>query len=97
MKIAPQPADKRQARDSVKLHIEELVLHGFAPGDRHGIAYAVESELARLMSDGCLSGLQANSLTVGRVNGGAFKVEPGAKPPEPAGKPSGSRVDFALR
>jgi outer membrane protein OmpA-like peptidoglycan-associated protein len=26
-----------------------------------------------------------------------FVLEPGAKPPEPAGKPSGSRVDFALR
>jgi Domain of Unknown Function (DUF748) len=36
--------------------------------------------------------------TSGKVEAGRiFVVEPGAKPPEPAGKPDGSRVDFALR
>ena len=36
--------------------------------------------------------------TSGKVEAGRiFVLEPGAKPPEPAGKPSGSRVDFALR
>ena len=36
--------------------------------------------------------------TSGKVEAGRiFVLEPGAKPPEPAGKPSGSRVDFGLR
>ena len=29
---------------NIKLHIEELVLHGFAPGDRYTIADAVERD-----------------------------------------------------
>ena len=33
---------------NVRLHIEELVLEGFPPGDRHRIAEAVQAELARL-------------------------------------------------
>ena len=28
---------------NVELHIEELVLHGFAPGDRHRIGEAVRA------------------------------------------------------
>jgi len=87
VKTAPQPVDGGQARHSstvtrhsVGVHIEELVLHGFAPGDRHRIAAAVESELARLMSEGGLPGLQGGPLTLDRINGGAFKVKAGAKP-----------------
>lgn len=34
----------------VELHIEELVLHGFARGDRYAIADAIEHELARLLA-----------------------------------------------
>ena len=69
-----------KAHDSIKIHIEELVLHGFAPGDRHQIAAAVESELARLVSDRGLQRMRANSSTVGRINAGAFKLEAGAMP-----------------
>ena len=35
----------------VTVHIEELVLHGFAPADRWRIADAVQSELARTIAD----------------------------------------------
>ena len=35
----------------IELHIEELVLHGFAPGDRHPIGDAVEHELIRLFAE----------------------------------------------
>ena len=34
----------------IELHIEELVLHGFAPGDRYTIADAVERELSHLLA-----------------------------------------------
>jgi hypothetical protein len=33
----------------IELHIEELVLHGVDPADRHRIGDAVERELARLL------------------------------------------------
>ena len=35
---------------NINLHIEELVLHGFAPGDRYTIADAVERELSHLLA-----------------------------------------------
>jgi hypothetical protein len=38
--VRPRPPD---------VHIEELVLDGFAPDDRRGIAEAVERELGRLL------------------------------------------------
>jgi hypothetical protein len=38
-------------KPNIKLHIDELVLHGFAPGDRYAIAAAVQRELARLVAD----------------------------------------------
>ena len=37
--------------ENVELHIEELVLRGFAPGDRYRIGEAVERELAHLFSE----------------------------------------------
>ena len=96
MKIAPQPADGPQARDSVNVQIEELVLHGFAHGDRHRIARAVESELARLMGESGLPRLRENSITLGRINGGAFKVTGGAKP-QAAGTEIAQAVFRSLR
>jgi hypothetical protein len=36
----------------IELHIDRLVLDGFAPGDRHGIADALRIELARLLVEG---------------------------------------------
>jgi hypothetical protein len=80
VKLAPQPADQPQAGVSFKVHIDELVLHGFALTDRHKIARAVEVELVRLMSTGGLQGLGKHPLTLERIRGGAFKVTAGAKP-----------------
>jgi len=37
-------------RPNVALNIDELVLHGFAPGDRHRIAAAMRREMTRLIS-----------------------------------------------
>ena len=36
---------------SVDLHIEELMLHGFAPGDRRQIGDSFEAEMNRLLTD----------------------------------------------
>jgi hypothetical protein len=39
------------AQAAIDLHIEELVLHGFAPGERYAIGDAIERELVRLFGE----------------------------------------------
>ena len=65
---------------AIDLHIEELVLHGFAARDRGRIAAAVESELARLLSTGQAQTLLGNSAGLENLNAGIFEVKAGAKP-----------------
>lgn len=65
----------------VELHIDELVLHGFASGDRYAIAAAVERELSRLLAAQFAEGLPgsfAESSEHERVDAGAFNVASGA-------------------
>jgi len=63
-------------RPSIQLHIEELVLHGFAPADRHRIADAVQGELTRLLTErGVSYALHQDSKTT-RLNAGSFNVAP---------------------
>ena len=63
----------------IELRIEELVLHGFAPGDRYRIAEAVERELSRLLADqGVLESLERGG-GIASVDGGAFDMTPGSR------------------
>jgi hypothetical protein len=78
------------------VHIGELVLHGFAPGDRHRIAGAVEHELARLMSAEDAPRWRVNPPALDRVEGGAFRIKPGARP-EAAGAEIARAVFGSLR
>ena len=67
-------------RQNIELHIEELVLHGFSPEDRHSIAGAVERELANLIEE---RGAPAEFVTSGQIeklDGGSFQVLQGSKP-----------------
>lgn len=64
----------------IDLHIEELVLDGFPPGDRHRIGAALEKELARLLAERGLSAGWENGGEAGRLNGGKFEARPGARP-----------------
>jgi len=87
LKIAPQPERMGQARRSpldagrsVRVHIDELVLHGFAPGDRQRIASAVEQELARLMSEQGMPAFRGKAPDLARITAGQFRVKDGAKP-----------------
>ncbi len=60
----------------IELRVEELVLHGFAPGDRHGIAEAVQRELARLLGrDGAPEGWR-QGIEVDRIDAGTFRQAP---------------------
>jgi len=63
----------------IEVDIEELVLHGFAPGDRHRIAEAVEQELSRLLADRGVPESLERGGEVASVDGGAFEVAPGSR------------------
>jgi hypothetical protein len=67
---------------SLEIHIEELVLHGFAPGDRHRIGEAVERELVRLFTDQGVPASLSQGSDVARLDGGDFNVVAGSKPQE---------------
>jgi hypothetical protein len=70
-------------RPNIKLHIEELVLHGFSPNDRYAIADAVEQELSRLLVTDFeapqLPPSLAGNRDMPRVDAGTFPVASGAK------------------
>ena len=68
---------------AIKLHIGELVLHGFEAADRASIGVALETELARLLAAGDPEAM-ANAGHVARLEGGAFEM-PAHAGPEVAG------------
>ena len=63
---------------NLELHIEELVLRGFAPSDRYHIGEAVEHELARLFSEQGTPPSLAQEREVPRLDGGTFEAKPGS-------------------
>jgi hypothetical protein len=69
------------AQPLVELHIEELVLDGFAPSERYGISDALERELAWLLGQqGIPNSLRSESAIDG-IKGGAFNGAHNTKPP----------------
>ena len=60
---------------SVELHVEELVLHGFAASDRHMISDAVERELALLLTNEFF--MRSESSAEAFVDGGEIHLRPG--------------------
>jgi hypothetical protein len=66
----------RCLQPSIEVHINELVLHGFAPKDRHRIGAAVQSELARLLAERGMPAWLAEGGEVDRLDGGKFEVTP---------------------
>jgi hypothetical protein len=63
---------------AIELHIEELVLDGFSRASRPQIGDAVERELARLLAENGLPGYSGGAVEIERLDGGAFRVAPGA-------------------
>ena len=61
---------------NIELHIEELVLHGFAPGDRYHLGDAVEQELTRVLAERGLPPSLNVNIETAHVNGGEFHVAP---------------------
>jgi hypothetical protein len=75
----------------VELEIEELVLHGFAPGDRHRIAGAIERELERLFTERGVPPSLGRAGSIEQVDGGTFEAKPHAKP-----EATGARIAHAI-
>jgi hypothetical protein len=59
---------------SIELHIEELVIDGFAPDNTERFAAAVESELTRLLSERGIQGSLTEDIDVERLAGGALRI-----------------------
>ena len=64
---------------NIELNIEELVLHGFSPGDRYSIGEAVEQELSRLLADRGVPQSLERGGEIGHVDGGAIEVAQGSR------------------
>lgn len=64
---------------NIEVHIEELVLHGFAARDRHAIGEAVQRELARLFAEQGVHPSLSKGYEAARVDGGTFSMRQGAK------------------
>jgi hypothetical protein len=64
---------------NVEVRIEELLLHGFAPGDRYRIGQAVERELVRLFTEQGVPPSLTQGGEIASMDGGAFNVAPGSK------------------
>jgi hypothetical protein len=74
----------------IELHVGELVLHGFAPGDRYRIADAVQSELTRLLGE--------RGLPEPLLHGGHFTAREAVFTPDRGEGPrsSGARIAAAV-
>jgi len=63
-------------RNDVELRVEELVLHGFAPGDRHRIGDAAGQELSRLLAEQGVPPALSRGGEIRHLHGGTFEVRP---------------------
>jgi hypothetical protein len=64
---------------NAELHIEELILHGFAFSDRYRIGDAMERELARLFVEQGTPSSLANRRDVVRLDSRVLEVKRGSR------------------
>jgi len=65
---------------SVRIHVEEVILHGLARADRHRAALALQAELVRLLSEQGVPEALWESAELPRLAGGSFDLTPGLSP-----------------
>lgn len=70
----------RKPAYNVELHIDEIVLHGFAHRDRYTIQEVLQRELTRLLADGGLPSLLHQSIDASRLDAGAVMMHKGMSP-----------------
>lgn len=66
----------------VVVHIDRLVLRGFAASDGDGIALGLRQELGRLLADPAMANRLAAGGNVARLRLGAVPIQRGAAPCE---------------
>lgn len=76
---------------NVHVRIDELVLHGFAPGERGRIAEAVQSELTRLFAETGVPPALTGGGTAERLDAGAFATDATTRP-----ETTGTRIASAV-
>ena len=62
----------------IRIHIEEIVLHGFEPGERLRIADALQARLAELLADTPVPGERAAGIALDRADAGTIRIPEGA-------------------
>ena len=67
-------------KKDIRLHIDELHLHGFARSDRYRIAEALERELKRLLTEQRTPAHFNASHSLANLDAGSFEVAPNSKP-----------------
>lgn len=80
-----------RGRMNVHVRIDELVLHGFAPGDRGRIAEAVQSELTRLLVETGVPPALTGGGSAERLDAGAFATGVATRP-----ETTGARIARAV-
>lgn len=73
-------SNTRPIAPTIDIHIEELVLHGFAANDRLHIGAAIEQELSRLVEQQGIKGLRNASVNLKRLDAGTTRLAMNAKP-----------------
>jgi len=76
---------------AVEVHVEDLVLYGFAAGERHRIAAAFQQELTRLIREQGFPKALGAAATAGRLGGRPAQVRAGGSARE-----TGARVAAAV-
>lgn len=62
-------------QQDIRLHIENLVLHGIPVADRAAVGVAVQQELTRLLSERGLPSSLSSSVTVDRFHAGSISFQ----------------------
>jgi hypothetical protein len=62
---------------NIVIEIDELVLHGFPPGERYRIGEALQGELTRLLGERGLPSMGAADAASDRLDGGSFVIASG--------------------
>ena len=68
------------AAGPVRLHIEEVVLHGFNQRERYTVGDSVQQELTRLMTERGVPSSLIAPRTSKQLDAGAFHVAPNSRP-----------------
>jgi hypothetical protein len=74
------PNGALRSQPSIELHIDELVLEGFAPGDRYVIGDAVQQELAHVLAQRSVPMSLRSENATDEIKGQTFIVPHNAKP-----------------